>query len=348
VIGGWVVFAAMFVVAAQMGQTPDAARIAFGVALFVVAPALLWLYVCTCRMRLDEWGLSRRQLGLWTLWPWESFAAGEISFSARKAILSCSHGPIWSRWILLGFFSRAENEFLLAALKRVIPPDKWQEGERLDLPAEGVREAVLGLVLTRKLRLNSEGCTLLWQGDELIRWEQIDLFRIAKSEQKDLNVFRLEIHAQHREPLRGHLNYVALNGKSVGSLARGEDKWHDKLREIVPARCWQYFRASGELQSIEEGEYRIAEGRKKLKMLNVFWVIAALTLPLAGWIFIPGMFGLWNNPFFPFGWKIVALICTLATMFQPSVTLGALVFYLGRGIRESIAETQAELQSLFR
>ena len=37
VIGGWVVFAAMFVVAAQMGQPPDAARIAFGVALFVVA-----------------------------------------------------------------------------------------------------------------------------------------------------------------------------------------------------------------------------------------------------------------------------------------------------------------------
>src|SRR5258706_1320509 len=230
VFGGWLVIGTMFFVRAVMGNPPDA-RIWPGLILFGLGPILLWSYVATYRVRLDEWGLSRRRLWWWTLWPWESFAAGEVSFFVRKAILARSKSPIWNRWMVLGFFKRPENEFLREALRRVIPPEKWHEGERLELPTEQVKEAIVGLVLTRKLRVDHDGCAVLWKNGELIPWKHITLFRVAKSQHKDMNVFRIEIQVRDRSPITGHVNSVTLNGKSVGSIARGEESWTSRLQE---------------------------------------------------------------------------------------------------------------------
>lgn len=348
IIGGWVCGAVAMYVRAMNGLPMEPGVLAFTFFILGLAPVLFWIYVASYRLRLDEWGLSRRRFCWWTLWPWESFTAGDISFFVRKAILAKSKGPVWNRWIALGLFKKPENEFLLETLRRVIPPENWHEGERLELPVNKVSEATLGLALVRKLRLDHEGCTLLWKKGEFIPWDNVALFRIAKTQQKDTNVFRVEIHARDRSPVTGHLNAVILNGKSVGSIARGEESWNLRLQEVVPHRCWQYFRATGELHSVEEGEFRIAELQTRLGVLKVFWGMAVFLLPLGAWNFVPGMIALWKNPFFPLGWKIVALVCGVLVMIQPSFVLCALAYSFGRRIRNSIVDAEREVELFLR
>ena len=40
---------------------------------------------------------------------------------------------------------------------------------------------------------------------------------------------------------------------------------------------------------------------------------------MLGWKFVPGMWALANDPFFPQPWKTIAILCGLYTMFQPAL-----------------------------
>lgn len=122
---------------------------------FGIGPVALWAYVETYRLRLDEWGLSRRRLGIWSCWPWEAFSQGKVTVDRQK--FTFGSRPIWDRWITTAFLPDADGAFVQEIVKSVVPAECRLEGRRLRL-AQEVSEVTLGLVVMRKLRVTKNGC----------------------------------------------------------------------------------------------------------------------------------------------------------------------------------------------
>ncbi len=343
VAGSWACIGLLIIQRLWFGQPLDAGIVPLAL-LFGIVPVMLWVLVSTYRLRLDEWGLSRRRLGIWTRWPWEAFIEGKVSID-RQFFIQESR-PIWDRSITTAFLPAADSAFVQEIVESIAPEECRLEGRRLKLKLGEVTEATLGLVVARKLRVTASGCELLGPSGKSRPWDDVTEFRLEGATEGKHNIYRLKITPREGEPLRGTLNRVELPGVSLVPHMTGHDEWVVHLQSLVPERYWKYLRTWGEVRSIEEGEFRRVRWNKQIEsMRSIQRMGLAFTLLLAA-IFVRKVINGWNNPFLPLGWKLVVVGCLAVLIVKPAVLICFLALTMQRRLRERLAENERDLAAL--
>lgn len=345
VIGGWIVIGTMFFVGAAMGNPIDT-RIWPGLIVFGLAPITLWLYVTTYRLRLDEWGISRRRFWWWTLWPWESFAEGEVLVD--KLLYKFQTRPFWDRYVVAIYLPEGDQKFLQDIVERTVPAQCLMEGRRLKLSVEKVSEVTLRLVLFRKLRVSDLGCELVGRGISW-RWESIFAFRIeARKTGEGKDVYYLIVTGNDGSGIRGYINQVSLPGSSVVPHMTGHDEWIPHVQSFVPLRCWKYLRMKGELQSLEEGEFRLAQWKNPIRFMRWIEIAGWVCLPFAVFFFGQGIIVWWNIPFLALGWKLLFTIISLLMMVMLPLLICGMARYQQWRFQRKIDETNQQIEAFLK
>lgn len=342
VIGGWLVIGTIFFVGVGMGNPIDA-RIWPGLIDFGLAPIALWLYVTSYRLRIDEWGLSRRRFWWWTLWPWKSFAAGEILVD--RLLYKFQARPFWDRHVVAIYLPEGDQKFLQNVVERTVPDQCLIEGRRLKLSVEKVSEVTLRLVLFRKLRVSDQGCELVGRGTSW-RWESISAFRIeARKTGEGKDVYHLIVTKNDGSGIRGYINQVSLPGTSVVPHMTGHDEWIPYVQSLVPLRCWKYLRMRGELQSLEEGEFRLAQWKNPIRFMRWIEIAGWVCLPFTVFFFGQRILAWWNIPFLALGWKLLFTIISLLMMVMLPLLICGMARYHQWRLHRKIDETNQQIEA---
>ena len=344
VVGGWLVIGTMLFVGVGMGNPIDT-RIWPGLIILGLATIALWLYVTTYRLRLDEWGLSRRRFWCWTLWPWESFAKGEILVD--KLLYKFQARPLWDRYVVAIYLPEVDQRFLQDVVERTVPAECLMEGHRLKLSVEKVSEVTLRLILFRKLRVSAQGCELVSR--VMWRWEEVSEFRIeARKTGEGKDVYYLILTGKDDSEFRGYINHVSLPGVSIVPHMAGHDEWIPHVQALVPHRCWQYLRMKGELQSLEEGEFRLAQWKNPMRFIRWIEIAGWVSLPFTIFLFGQGMIAWWNIPFLALGWKLLFTIILLLMMVILPLLICGMARYQQRRFRQKVDEVNQEIAAFLK
>lgn len=341
-VGGWTCTGLAIYLRLWMGNPIDAAA-ALLTCIFCIAPIALWSAVSSYRLMLDEWGLCRRRLGVWTRWPWEAFVDGKVSID--RGAFTYADRPIWDRWLTTEFLSPGDRAFVQDVIESIAPAASRVEGRRLK-PAGEVREVTLGLVIAKKLRITVAGCELLGRHGRTLPWNDVMECRLEGVKQGKHVVYQLTITPRQGEPLCGSLNRVDLPGVTLVPHLAGHDEWVVHLQSLVPDRCWKYLRTWGELRSVEEGEFRRNHWDRQLRIMRCFEVLGWSALPICAAIFVPKMINAWNMPFLALIWKLVFLACAALMIVQPTVLLCCVAQSLRRHFRKQLAANEREIAAL--
>jgi hypothetical protein len=346
VIGGLLSLALAYYLPKPNAQPLDPAGVAAGIFLGGIAPALLWLYATTYRLMLDERGLSRRRLWWWTLWPWEAFIAGKITLDAGRGRLTWRERPLWDRWLMPVFLAPQHVEFLFETVRRVVPEKCVLKPSGVVLPPEEPGEVTLRMIFTQRLKIDRAGCHRLGRNGHTLAWNEITEFRIEQTRHNTSDLYRLAITSRDRRDSWVQIYSVSMQGITIRASAAGDDAWVKRLQLLVPAACWKYFRIQGDLQSREEGEFRLRHFRKRLKVIARFRLLGWGFLPFSAWVFVPKIIGAWNGPFLPLGWNLIAAGIGLTVMLQPTVMMLGLTWHLRHECEHQMRETCQSMAEL--
>ena len=346
IVGGWVCGSVAMYLRAMNGLPLEPVALVFTFFVFGLAPAFLLTYVATYRLRLDEWGLARRRLWWWTLWPWESFEAGKVTVD--KLLYINKTRPLWDRYIVAAYLAEDGQEFLQGVIEGTVPAECLLEGRRLKLSVEKVSEVTLRLILTRQVKVNELGCELAGQNTSW-RWENILEFRIeAKKTGEGNDAYYLTVTPRSGSEIRGYINQVSLPGVAVVPHMAGHDEWVPHVQSLVPIRCWKYLRMKGELQSREEGEFRITQWKKQLRFMRWIEISGWLIFPFAIVMFGRGILVWWNIPFLGLGWKLLITTISLSMMIKFPLLICGMARYQQSPLQRKIDETNQQIEAFLR
>jgi hypothetical protein len=327
-VGGWISIGLAYALR-QQPWVPSG--VAIGISILCLTPLLLFLYVSTYRIVLDERGIARRRLFWWTLWPWEDLAAGHIRRSDTGYTLIHRQRPWWDRWLVPDLLPSDEIRFLSEVVAETSPSQA-----PLTKPVHEMR--LKWHVFPQPLLINQAGCQLASQ--EWLLWENIAEFRLQDSLNEGRTHRRLCITMADGTCHSKLLREIAWNETTIDPVYNWDLTWIAVLQSVVPVRCWKHFRLEGELQSVEEGEYRLQLNTQRIQASRVPEIAAWLWLLLYGIKIAPGLPRVWNDPFLGPGWKI--LLTALAVFMLGSMP--AVVQVIAWQTRKRLRGTRREIE----
>lgn len=337
-IGGWL----CLLLAAALPRGPlDPVGVTLGVLLVGVLPSAVWLIATIYRVRIDEHGISRRRLGIWTLWPWEDFQAGRVRLNEKDGWLSNSGRTLWDRWWLgLPFLEPDEVNFVMELVRGQCPA----KSVATDPAVVDVSEVELIQLFFRHLVISRDGC--LWKrSGELILWSEIANLRIERRRVKSQDMYHLQWVTQGQK-LQGPVNQIRQSGMWISPRQDEDEIWIAQLRQLVPPEKFTYVRSHGELRSLEEGEYRL---KNLADQTWAMWWFEAFSwgFLVASYLFFgPKLLGWWNMPFLALGWRIAGVALLLLNALMPGTLLIILCRYIHRDALGRKAIVKQEMAAL--
>jgi hypothetical protein len=333
-VGGWISIGLAFAVRQQPWVLSG---VAIGISILCLAPLLLVLYVSTYRIVLDERGIARRRLFWWTLWPWEDLAAGHIRRSDTGYTLIHRQRPWWDRWLVPDLLPSDEIRFLLEVVAETSLSQAAQ--------TKPVHEMRLKWhVFPQPLLINQAGCQLA--SEEWLLWENIVEFRLQDSRNEGKTLRRLCITMRDGTCHSKLLREVAWNETTIVPDRHWDLTWIAVLQSIVPARCWKHFRLEGELQSVEEGDYRLHQNASQAQATRVLDGFAVLFVALQVARIAPNVPRFWNDPFLGLGWKILIVVLTVTYLSSLPGLLLAMSGQKRKRLRASRLEIEQQIAAV--
>ncbi len=334
-VGGWITIGLAFAVRQQPWVLSG---VAIGIGILCLTPLLLFLYVSTYRIVLDERGIARRRFLWWTLWPWEDFAAGHIRRSDTGCTLIHRQRPLWDRWIVPDLLRSNEVQFLLELVAEASPASTAKQDQST------LEIRLKWHVFPQSLLLNQAGCQL--SSEEWLLWENIAEFRLQDSLNEGRTHRRLCITMADGTYHSKVLREVAWNETIIVPDRHWDLTWIAVLQSLVPARCWKHFRLEGELQSFEEGDYRLHQNASQAQATRVLDGFAVLFVALQVARFAPNVPRFWNDPFLGLGWKILIVMLTVTYISLLPGLLVALNWQKRKRLRASRMEIEQQIAAL--
>lgn len=337
-IGGWVLIAVAVLV--NKDQL-DPWGVTAGIIVAGVAPGVAWVYAITYRLVIDDAGLLRRRLCFWSRWSWDEFAAGRVTFNEKDGLLTNRTRPFWDRWLSLAFLETEGLAFVTQVIRRLCPAESHEE---LLNSAEPVEQVELTLYLFRTLQISAAGCTGLQSG-KLLLWTEIDEWQIERQKNQHGHFYSLHVTAGGRSH-SGPITHVR-TGRSWSSPRQdAREIWIAQLRDLIPERCFKYYRTDGDLASVEEGEFRLKHLAGQLQVSVWLERFGWAFLVLGAIMFGPKIPGWWNVPLLAFGWKLAGIAILLLLIVQPTVIVVALSRHMRTHLKERLNRTRLQMDEL--
>lgn len=308
----------------------------FGSAATLLAVLTLLFAAYRWKLRADETGVARRRFWKWDVWPWDDFISGRVE-KRRYGFVSRAR-PLWNRFLVLDWLDEREREFVFGLIDRILP-----SGEQ---PREALPESVkLQYHLFAFATLRAEGVSLT---ERSLRssWQDLKQVRLWVLRHGSPDVQKVELEFPKRTAAIESANRLILPTRKQW-LGSGPIPFVavQFLRAHVPAEKIVCYAQRGPAATAAEYEYRIADGRKRIRRFKWFagLILAPLTLAAIAVCLVPRIVELWQNPFaMPnLGWRLLATALIGLTMLGLPVLAWVQIVFIIRQIRRSLAELES-------
>ncbi|QDU31587.1 hypothetical protein ETAA8_67470 [Anatilimnocola aggregata] len=345
-IGGSFILALHFAVQHAMPRpmAPEAPYVFVG--LFGICPALLWLWVTSYVLVIDERGVSRFRLWCWkSLWTWEAFRSGKIVFDGVQGHFIWRERPLWDRWLPLAF-SQADSDLLLETTRQLMPEEAWLPNLATRITLPHPEKIKLRLFLT-DVQVTRLGYQVLGGNQSPKSWSDVTEFRVERTNLGRDSSYRIKITLPVGRPLSGLMTVLWLEAdKPLCPSSAPSEEWLIHLQSLVPPHLWKYFRTDGKLQSREEGEFRLARDYRELRSCWQMFLLVLAAFTAMAVTFVPKMIDLWNTPYMPLIWKLIGVaVPALYLLTLPLLMLG-LSYFRRQQLLLQMAQTRQEMAAL--
>lgn len=293
-------------------------------ALLLLGPTLLLFTAESWRMRIDTEGIARRRWWMWSTWGWDAFLAGDVHRELGSGRYTYPARPLWDRHLILDFLSERDRETVDRLCRVAI-------GEP-QIASHGLPTRIVANGWPRRLLIVSEGISLpeFFGSDKVVPWDEVPLVRFHWQRHKSRLHCQVELQTKGAPPLKTNLSRIrAIDEDGVTKSPVNEIELVERFAaQFLSTDRLISFQTFDPPRNSREAAHQVSYFKSQLRFSRVLLFLLNFIGLAASALFlfmklIPGGKALIADPFMPWGWKAVAIVCGVLTAMSYPVIIGA-------------------------